>query len=97
MHNKLWELIFSQVELDTRDQASSSTWHQMRFGHLTASKIYEAARCKTAARVLMESVMGASKHLQTEAINRGKKLEPFVIKEVEKLKDIKISKISFHV
>lgn len=65
----------------------------MRFGRITASKIYEAAKCKTAEGSLLESIMGAQKAFETRATSRGKELEPEVIKEVEKIKKIKIKKV----
>ncbi|KAJ8975149.1 hypothetical protein NQ317_012426 [Molorchus minor] len=43
-------------ERDTREQSKSSLWYEFRFGRITASKIYEAARCKTVG-TLVENIM----------------------------------------
>lgn len=83
----------SAAEEHTREQSMCSKWYQLRFGRLTASRIYEAARCKTQEGCLVESIMGATKAFETYAVTRGKRLEPLVIKQVEKTKKIKIRKV----
>lgn len=77
-----------EAEYKTRSQAESHEWFEMRFGRITASVVYEAARCKTLSGALTERILGASQPLQTDAILRGKRLEPLVLKEVAKQKKI---------
>ncbi|XP_018395225.1 PREDICTED: uncharacterized protein LOC108773788 [Cyphomyrmex costatus] len=36
-----------EVEKATRDQSNCSLWYELRYGRITASKIYEAAHCQT--------------------------------------------------
>ncbi|XP_031359073.1 uncharacterized protein LOC116182672 [Photinus pyralis] len=43
----------------TKLQAKSPLWHELRFGRITASKLYEFAHCKTADGTLIEGVIGA--------------------------------------
>ncbi|CAG9765747.1 unnamed protein product [Ceutorhynchus assimilis] len=62
----------------------------MRFGRITASILYEAARCKTPGGYLVERIMGVSKPVETEAMSRGKQLELQVLQCVEKMRDIEI-------
>lgn len=79
-----------EAEFKTRSQAESHEWFEMRFGRITASVVYEAARCKTISGALTERILGASQPLETEAILRGKRLEPLVLKEVAKQKKLSI-------
>lgn len=58
----------------TEAQSERSLWRDMRYGRITASKIYETARCKTTSGVLVESVIGALKVRETMAMKRGKTL-----------------------
>lgn len=48
-----------KLEASTRQQSDSPQWHNMRYGRITASILYEAARCKTAG-TLVENIMGAT-------------------------------------
>ncbi|KAJ8916478.1 hypothetical protein NQ315_014698, partial [Exocentrus adspersus] len=81
----------SKFEICTRSQSDSSEWHELRYGRITASILYETSRCKTTGS-LTERILGASQPLQTEAIKRGKMLEAEVLKVVAATKKIKINK-----
>lgn len=72
------------AEEKTRLQSSSSLWHQLRFARITASKLYEASRCKTIDGSLVESIFGA-KIKDTPLMKRGRVLEEQVVKVVEKI------------
>ncbi|XP_035435718.1 uncharacterized protein LOC118266384 [Spodoptera frugiperda] len=81
-----------QAELITKDQNDCPLWHELRYGRITASKAYEAAHCKVLDGSLTENILGATKLKDTEAMKRGRFLESQVLKEVEKIKQIKINK-----
>lgn len=81
-----------RIEKNTRGQAESPMWFEMRFARITASIVYEAARAKTFQGTLRERILGAESPLETEAITRGKKLEPEVLKVVATIKNIRIDR-----
>lgn len=74
----------TEVEINTRDQNNSFLWHELRYGRITASILYEATRCKTTDGSLVFKILGAHKKFDTEAMERGRRLEKLVIKEAEK-------------
>lgn len=86
------ETLCKEAENSTVAQSKSPEWYELRFGRITASKIYEASRCKTKEGSLVEAILGGAKHIETDAIKRGLILESSVIARVEKLKNIKINK-----
>lgn len=43
-----------KIEKLTRNQSDSPLWHEMRYGRITASKIYECSRCLTTEGSLVE-------------------------------------------
>ncbi|KAJ8912532.1 hypothetical protein NQ315_014476 [Exocentrus adspersus] len=65
-------------------QSEYSLWHELRFGRVTASKLYDAAVCKFSSSALVNQIMGVRKLFQTAAMKRGITLEKAVIKELEK-------------
>lgn len=89
------EDICTEMETLTRDQSECKEWHEMRFARITASKLFEASKCKTVEGSLTEVIMGSAGPLKTEAVLRGKRLETAVIKQVEKLRNIHICKAGF--
>lgn len=58
----------------TRGQAENVLWHSNKQGRVSASKVYEASKCKTDG-VLVKSILGRYKVLVTKAIKRGKREE----------------------
>nr|XP_018903521.1 PREDICTED: uncharacterized protein LOC109034699 [Bemisia tabaci] len=64
----------------TANQADDSLWFDFRVGRVTGSKAHEASRCKTDDGVTVNSVLGVQKFRETEAMKRGKDLEPLVRK-----------------
>ncbi|CAG9793094.1 unnamed protein product [Diatraea saccharalis] len=76
----------------TLEQNDCPLWHELRYGRITASKAYDAAHCNTFDGTLTETILGASKLRDTEAMKRGRLLESQVLKEVEKICKIKINK-----
>lgn len=72
-----------KAEEVTVSQASSPLWHELRYGRITASKVHEAAHCKTPDGALIERIFGASVS-ETLVMKRGKRLESDVRAEVAK-------------
>ncbi|KAJ8913317.1 hypothetical protein NQ315_010985 [Exocentrus adspersus] len=56
---------------------------EMRYGRITASKAYNAIRCKVLDGCLVESILGA-KLIQTKAMMRELELESNILKVLEK-------------
>lgn len=76
----------------TLEQNDCPLWHELRYGRITASKAYEAAHCNVLDGTLTQTILGARKLRDTEAMKRGRFLENQVLKEVEKINNIKINK-----
>ncbi|CAG9792694.1 unnamed protein product [Diatraea saccharalis] len=76
----------------TLEQNDCPLWHELRYGRITAPKAYDAAHCNTFDGTLTETISGASKLRDTEAMKRGRLLESQVLKEVEKICKIQINK-----
>ena len=66
----------------TRAQKDSPMWHHLRFGQITASRLYEVAQCHTPDGSLVESILGATKFKGTRAMKRGNELEQKVLESV---------------
>lgn len=86
--------VISAIEEQTRHQAENVWWHNLKQSRVSASKIYEASRCKIDG-VLVKSILGGYKVPETKAIKRGKILEKKVINEIEKEHNVKINKCGF--
>lgn len=71
-------------EMETQDQSRNDDWYELKFGRVTASRVYEVCRCKTELGSLTERVMGASGAIVTEPVTRGQKLESLVLQQIEK-------------
>lgn len=66
--------ILSSAEILTIDQADTPLWFDMRYGRITASRIYQASRCKTKNGSLVDSIMG-KRSGWSFAMQRGTNLE----------------------
>ena len=66
----------------TRQQKDSPTWHPLRFGRRTASRLHEVAHCRTPEGSLVESILCATKFKGTQATKRGNALEGEVLAKV---------------
>lgn len=69
----------------TRDQSDTQIWHELRYGRITASRIYEAVHCKTMNGTFVQQIIGASKIFESQAMQQGKKLEKEILIEVGKI------------
>lgn len=67
--------ICKKIFVETKDQSSKSEWFYLRFGRITASKVFEVSRCKTFDGSLVGSIMGSRGFEGNEATRRGQKLE----------------------
>ncbi|CAG5020930.1 unnamed protein product [Parnassius apollo] len=83
-----------KAEEATVCQASSPLWHELRYCRITASKVHEAAHCKTPDGALIEQIFGASVP-ETLSMKRGKRLESNVRAEVAKTRKIVIENCGF--
>lgn len=90
MSNVMTDKSCEEAEISFRQQAKCSEWFELRFGRITASKIYEASKCKTYGGSLTEVILGTSTFEAAQAIKRGCTLEPEVLKEIAKTKNWKI-------
>lgn len=64
----------SSAEILTIDQADTPLWFEMRYGRITASRVYQASRCKTKNGSLVDSIMG-KRSGWSFAMQRGTNLE----------------------
>lgn len=94
LNNKVTPSVINEIKLKTKSQINSKLWHNIRQGRITASKIYEASRCKTDG-TLVQQILGGYKVPETKFIKRGKILEQSVIEEAEKMLNFKVEKSGF--
>jgi len=73
-----------EAEIRTRDQSNNILWYELRYGRITASKLYEAAHCKTSDGSLVQTVIGAAKVFDTQKMQRERILEKQVLEEAMK-------------
>lgn len=85
-----------EAEKYSQSQSDSPEWHELRYGRITASIVYEASRCNTLCGALSEKILGAVPALQTNAVVRGKVLETEVLKEVSKQRKLIIEKAGLY-
>lgn len=80
MSDDLCEKIFDE----TREQSSKAQWYYIRFGRITASKLFQASRCNTPDGSLVASLMGSRSFKGNEATRRGQRLEIEIFKLLKK-------------
>lgn len=68
-----------QARKGTQNQSESKLWNELRYGRITASRLYEMAHCKTKNGSLVEQVIGNLNIRDTKAMERGRRLEKDVI------------------
>ncbi|XP_023312915.1 uncharacterized protein LOC111693009, partial [Anoplophora glabripennis] len=90
MSSEMNDNVVKIAEDATKGQRKSSLWYELRYGRITASKIYEAGNCKTSDGTLVETIIGAHKIRETRAMKRGIKLEKEVLRRVEEELKIKL-------
>ena len=72
-----------KIAKNTIHQSQSTLWKELRYGRITASRIYEVSHCKTPQGSLVEQIIGAFKIRDTDAMERGRRLEKEVLKILE--------------
>ncbi|XP_030747065.1 uncharacterized protein LOC115875674 [Sitophilus oryzae] len=85
----------SEAEKKTRAQSENPLWHELRFGRITASKIFEVAHCKTPEGTLVESIIGSYKVRDNKFMKRGRLLEKKVLKCAEQKVKCKFQECGF--
>lgn len=70
------------IEAETMLQGKIPLWFKVRYGRITASIFYEAAKCQTIDGSLLKRILGANRKIETPAMARGKALEDAVLKEL---------------
>ncbi|XP_046398247.1 uncharacterized protein LOC124165054 [Ischnura elegans] len=76
----------------TVSQSKCSLWEKLRYSRITASKIYDVANCKTMNGSLVETLLGGSV-FASDAMKRGVRLEPEVIREVERRLKVRVARV----
>lgn len=82
--NSMTETMCKEIQNLTQNQSDDLLWFELRYGRITASKIYEAAHCHTPDGSLVNEIIGASKAFQSNAMKRGKELEHKALVEIKK-------------
>ena len=90
---QLIELVCSE----TAEQSSSPLWHHVRYGRITASKVYEVSQCKTVQGSLVETILGARKFKGTTATRRGQHLEAPVLTKLSQVRGVKVQRTGLHI
>ncbi|KAI4468013.1 hypothetical protein MML48_2g00001847 [Holotrichia oblita] len=85
----------TEAEKRTRAQSIAPLWHELRYGRITASKLFEIAHCKTPEGTLVESIIGAYKVRDTKFMKRGRLLEKKVLRCVEQQLQCKVNECGF--
>ncbi|XP_046406176.1 uncharacterized protein LOC124171082 [Ischnura elegans] len=76
---------------ETLNQSKDILWQELRYGRITASRLYDASRCKAEGSIL-RLILGATKWHETEAMKRGLYLENRVLNVVESKLKCKMSR-----
>lgn len=71
------------AESETKNQSNSEHWFALRFGRITASRIYDFSKCKTMSGSLVESVLGGQIFKPSAAMLRGITLEKSVLQKLQ--------------
>ncbi|KAI5646809.1 yqaJ-like viral recombinase domain-containing protein [Phthorimaea operculella] len=80
----LTDNVLAEIETATKSQYKNPLWHELRYAWITASKVFDVSRCRTSDGSLVAAIMGA-KTPDTQAMERGRRLEASVIKTVQNL------------
>lgn len=91
---KLSDSLCEEAEHQTRQQSKCLLWFELRYGRITASKLHEAAKCRTADGYLIKQIIGTAKVYDSLCMKRGRDLEDYVFKKLEE-KGYKIQKCGF--
>lgn len=88
---KMSDNLCKMVENCTKDQKDNPLWHELRYGRITASNIYEASKCKTENGNLVNRILGAVKVYDNIYMKRGRNLEGLVLDKIKSTLKIEIN------
>lgn len=91
----LTDNVLQSIEEKSRDQSQAPYWFEMRYGRITASKIFEVSRCKTRDGSLINRILGLGSFKGNLATKRGIRLEGDVVKQVESEKNMEFFNCGF--
>ena len=97
LEDKLSEALVQSICELTAAQSVSPQWHHLRYGRITASKVYEVAQCRTVHGSLVETILGAKKFKGTDATRRGLELEPLVLNKLASVRGILPQRTGLHI
>lgn len=80
---RITQELCDNVATATTEQSNISTWHKVRVGRITASNFYQAAHCKTDGS-LVQIILGSVAPFDSNAMKRGRRLEPLVLAALER-------------
>lgn len=83
--HKLMTEDLDQIFIDTLNQYLDPLWIELHYCRISASKLFEAAQCKTLEGSLHKIILGAQKIPDNVFMKRGRDLEPLVLKVVQQL------------
>ncbi|KAL7293484.1 hypothetical protein TKK_0012931 [Trichogramma kaykai] len=89
------QLLQDRHDLCKKAELENLLWFELRYGRITASKLYEASKCSTGDGSLLNQIIGASKKFDSKFMERGRNLESDVMKTVESEIGKKIEKSGF--
>ena len=95
--SKITNKLCKEVERLTRGQHEQPLWHEMRYGRITASKLFEFAHCHAPDGALVQSMIGAYKVRDTIHMKRGRILEKAVLDVVMGKTKLKFVKCGFFI
>ena len=95
--NKVSQELVELVCSETSQQAMSAVWHHLRYGRITASKLYEVAQCGTVHGSLVETILGARKFKGNDATHRGQRLEPLVLSQLGRVRGLQLKRTGLHI
>ncbi|KAJ6639439.1 hypothetical protein Bhyg_12184 [Pseudolycoriella hygida] len=77
---------------ETKEQSEKNQWYYLRFGRITASRIFEVSRCDTLDGSLVDAIMGSRGFKGNVATMRGQKLEKEIFDLLKSKKNWTIEK-----
>ena len=95
--DRLSETAVKAISELTADQSASPQWYHLRYGRVTASKVFEVAQCRTAHGYLVEAILGAKKFKGTDSTRRGLELEPLVLDRLASVRGLRPQRTGLHI
>ncbi|XP_046397613.1 uncharacterized protein LOC124164364 [Ischnura elegans] len=80
--SKLTNPICGDIASATAGQSSNLLWQELRYGRVTASKVYGVIHSKSVGNSFVQNIIGTNKLHETVAMARGRNLELLVLREL---------------